>query len=305
MFNSTFNGSNIGSDSKFSVQIDGDFMRASGTTQLRKGQFVKVPYLLGANVDEGASFGTEGINTTAEFVASILDTTPGLDDATIDILLALYPDIPEIGIPATLQGRPSYASGYGYQWKREAAYAGDLKMHAARRLAAQSWAQYNVSAYAYHFNVLVNGAEAVEGAGHFREVAFVFDDTSGLGYNNSVAVDPFADEPETFGQLVEMMSRMWVSFITDLDPNHSGGTLNHPTFPPNWTLCVLGVSLLTFCLVYLRTVTDVEWPKYSLDNPENLVFDVNVTGLAYSEPDIYRAEAINFLIENLDSVFNQ
>lgn len=223
VFNSTFNGSNIGSDSNFGVQIDGDFLRASGTTQLRKGQFVRVPYLLGANFDEGASLGTKGINTTAEFVAAMLDMTPGLDNETINTLLALYPDVPAVGIPATLHGRPSYESGYGSQWKRQAAYVGDLKMHAARRLAAQAWARHNVSAYTYHFNVLVHGATAYEGAGHFREVAFVFDDTSGLGYDNSVAVDPFEDEPETFVQLADMMSRMWVSFVTELDPNYYSG----------------------------------------------------------------------------------
>lgn len=220
VFNSTFNDANIGSDSNFGAQIDGDFLRASGTTQLRKGQFIRVPYLLGANFDEGASLGTKGINTTAEFVAAMLDLTPGLADNNesqpiLDALLTLYPDDPAGGILATLYGRPSRASGYGAQWKRQTAYVGDLKMHAAR-----AWARHNVSAYTYNFNVLVHGATAYEGAGHFREVAFVFDDTSGLGYNNSVAVDPFEDEPETFAQLADMMSRMWVSFVTELDPNY-------------------------------------------------------------------------------------
>lgn len=232
VFNSTFNGSNIGTDSNFGPQIDGDFIQGSGTTQLKTGQFVKVPYLLGSNFDEGASFGTKGINTTVDFIDSILDLTPGLSNETINTLLALYPDIPEIGIPATLKGRPSYESGYGYQWKREVAYVGDVKMHAARRLAAQSWAKWasNSSAaatYTYHFNVVVNGATAEEGAGHFREVAFVFDDTSGLGYNNSVAVDPFGGEDEVYSatlkELAGRMSRMWVGFITELDPNSAGG----------------------------------------------------------------------------------
>lgn len=225
VFNSTFNGSNIGSSSNFAPQIDGDFLQGSGSTQLRDGQFVRVPYLLGANFDEGASFATKGINTTADFAASIISNTPynSIDNETLNILLALYPDIPEIGIPATLQGRPSPASGYGIQYKREAAFKGDVEMHAGRRLAAQSWAAYNTTAYTYHFNVLVNGATAEEGAGHFTEVAFVFDDTSGLGYNNSVAFDPFENEPETFVQLANIMSRMWASFIVNLDPNYSEG----------------------------------------------------------------------------------
>lgn len=51
-------------------------------------------------------------------------------------------------------------------------------------------------------------------------------------------------------------------------------------------------------------MTNVEWPIYSLEDPKNIVFDVNVTDLAYAEPDIYREEGINFLIENLDSIFH-
>lgn len=223
VFNSTFNGSIIGSASNFGPQIDGDFLTAAGSEQLKNGQFVKVPYLMGTNFDEGASFGTQGINTTAEFIADILSANPNMDNATVNTFLALYPDIPEIGIPATLQGRPSPESGYGAQWKRVAAYTGDRKMHAGRRLASQSWAENNVTAYTYHFNVLVNGATAEEGAGHFRDVAFVFDDTTGLGYNNSVAVDPYANEPDTFEQLAKVMSRMWVSFIVNQDPNQAQG----------------------------------------------------------------------------------
>lgn len=232
VFNSTFNGSNVGSESATRPQIDGDFLQDSGTNQLREGRFVKVPYLLGANFDEGASFATEGINTTADFINEILSVVPDMDNATLNTILTLYPDVPELGIPATLRGRPSPASGYGAQWKREAAYVGDVKMHAARRLAAQTWARQGVPAYSYHFDVLVHGATAEEGAGHYREVAFVFDDTSGWGYDNAVAVDPFAGEPETFGRLAEMMSRMWVGFIAHLDPNEAGGKFFLRGLPP-------------------------------------------------------------------------
>lgn len=221
VFNSTFNGSNIGTDSNFRPQIDGDFLQASGTTELREGKFVKVPYLLGTNFDEGASFATEGVNTTADFVDALVSRTPSLSNETISVIQALYPDIPEIGIPATFHGRPSGA--IGAQFKRIAAYTGDLTMHAARRLAAQTWAASNVSAYTYHFNVLVNGATSADGAGHFREVAFVFDDVIGLGYDNAVAENPFAGKPASFEQLAKMMSRMWVSFIVNLDPNKADG----------------------------------------------------------------------------------
>jgi carboxylesterase type B len=62
------------------------------------------------------------------------------------------------------------------------------------------------------------------GAAHFQEVAFVFHNLQGQGYNNSVAVDPFANKPSTFERLATIMSRMWISFIVAGDPNMSNGT---------------------------------------------------------------------------------
>lgn len=58
--------------------------------------------------------------------------------------------------------------------------------------------------------------------------------------------------------------------------------------------------------VIIVTAADaLEWPKYSLEDPRNMVFNVNVTNLAYAEPDTFRAKGIKFLIENLDGVFHQ
>jgi hypothetical protein len=48
-------------------------------------------------------------------------------------------------------------------------------------------------------------------------------------------------------------------------------------------------------LLTTSTVTNATWPAYTLDNPQNIVFDANKTGLVYTEPDIYRAEAIAYL----------
>ena len=44
--------------------------------------------------------------------------------------------------------------------------------------------------------------------------------------------------------------------------------------------------------------TCLKWPRYQLDNPRNIVFDVNATHLTYLEPDDYRQEEIEFLIQN-------
>lgn len=145
-------------------------------------------------------------------------------------------------------------------------------MHAPRRYIAEMWAANDVTSYSYVFNVLVNGLTQYTGATHFQEVAFVLYNLDGNGYENSVSVNPFLNEPETFSQLARMMTRMWASFIVDQTPNNNG-------------------------------VTNVTWPEYTLDDPKNIVFDGNVTDLAYVEPDIYRIEAIAF-INNALSVTN-
>jgi hypothetical protein len=49
----------------------------------------------------------------------------------------------------------------------------------------------------------------------------------------------------------------------------------------------------------------VMWPEYNLSNPQNLVFDTNVTELAYAEPDTYRAEGIAFISEHFVDVYGR
>lgn len=133
--------------------IDGDFIVTDAVTQLERGSFVKVPYIIGCNTDEGASFGPRQVNNTQQFL-SWLETSEGLDNATAQDMAILYPDIPAIGIPATLMGRPN--STIGLQEKRSNAAAGDISMHAPRRLTAHLWANQNATVYTYRFNVLVS-----------------------------------------------------------------------------------------------------------------------------------------------------
>ncbi|EEY56697.1 lipase, putative [Phytophthora infestans T30-4] len=126
------------------------------------------------------------------------------------------------------------------------------------------WARDDVPVYSYRFNVVPAGVSQFLGSTHFTEVAFVFYNLEGNGYNTSVATDPFLNKPDNFKQLARIMTRMWASFIVDQTPNNNG-------------------------------VIDIEWPQYSLDDPQNIVFDANVTDLAYIEPDLFRAEAIAYI----------
>lgn len=218
IFNSTVTRS-----ASFSPVIDGDFIPDSGSNLLLAGKFVKVPYLMGANHDEGTAFGTRGINTTAQFLASIMRT--GIDNATAASIALVYPDIPAIGIPPTFLGRPPASLAYGSQFKRAAAYGGDRSMHAPRRLTAQTWAKYNTSSYSYVFDVIPNGLDGTTGATHFQEVSFVFHNLNGDGYKNAVSKPPFEGEPKTYTELSTLMSRMWISMVINGEPNAHGGKL--------------------------------------------------------------------------------
>ncbi|KAL2813467.1 carboxylesterase [Aspergillus cavernicola] len=251
---------------QFVQVIDGDFIQESSTIQLQKGKFVKVPYLIGGNADEGTSFAIEGVNTDADFREVVMDW--GLGNGTADILEALYPDIPEIGIPATMIGRPP--QGYGYQYKRVAAFQGDVNIHAARRLASQVWSANNISVYSYLFDVINHGVGPNAGAEHGSEIPYVFYNVDGVGYD--AGEKPMEDEPPSYQRLAAMMSRMWISFVATMDPNHSG-------------------------------VGRTKWPAYDIDNPEVIFFDTNVTNLAYVAADTYRAEGINYISDNLAVLF--
>jgi hypothetical protein len=152
-------------------------------------------------------------------------TSAGVDNATAVVLAVVHPNIPEIGIPNTFIGSPPASLEYGLQFKRAAAYGGDLVMQAPHRLTSQSWAKYNTTAYTYVFDIIVNGLNVDIGATHFQEVAFVFHNIAGDGYNNSVAVLPLEEKPESYVQAATLMSRSWVSFIVNGDPNYSEGEL--------------------------------------------------------------------------------
>ncbi|KAF9691276.1 hypothetical protein EKO04_010909 [Ascochyta lentis] len=68
--NATMNGT-LSSTGGFAPVTDGDLIQDYGSSQLSRGEFVKVPIITGTNSDEGASFAPYGINTTAQFQAAL------------------------------------------------------------------------------------------------------------------------------------------------------------------------------------------------------------------------------------------
>jgi len=165
----------------------------------------------------------------------------------------------------------------GALYRYTSAYAGDATFLANRREQCATWAANNVSAYCYRFNAQPYGNTIYSGVPHFQEVAFVFDNENGVGYP-PIAPDPFTGKPQNFFDLAKLMSRSWASFIHSGDPNA-------------WTLG--------------RYVGAPDWPLYGLGAAaQNMVWDANVTGLAYPEPDTWRSEGIA-LINELNIAYNR
>lgn len=131
------------SGASYGLVIDGDFITDHATKLLDQGRFVHVPLLLGSNTDEGAGSG-QPVNTTQQFL-SWMQRSQSIDNATAQDMAVVYPDIPAIGIPETLHGRPN--ATIGLQFKRSSAVAGDIGQHAPRRLNSQLWTANNATAY--------------------------------------------------------------------------------------------------------------------------------------------------------------
>ncbi|KAL1907287.1 hypothetical protein Sste5344_006919 [Sporothrix stenoceras] len=284
---STENGS-------FPPVLDGDFIADFPHNQLRDGRFVRVPVLIGCNSDEGSDMGGHagpdghGVNTDEEFRAAIVHKF-GLDGTTladseaastperagklVDELTQLYPDIQAIGIPGldkfpAITPGDSLAESVGLQYRRSAALFGDNWMHYTRRRASLAWSEHDVPSWSYRFDVVVNGVPAQYGSGHFVEVAFVFGNLQGLGYDEN----PFENTPSSYGQLAKTMSKAWINFFISLDPNGKGG----------------GGS----------------WPIYNTTTGggagHNMVWRA---GSSHIEPDIYRAEGIRWMINHGLDIF--
>lgn len=260
----------LSSTGGFNPVTDGDFIQDYGSAQLARGEFNKVPIIVGANSDEGASFAPVGINTTAQFQAAL--AASGLPVTIQNILLQAYPDdLSSNVIQALGDQRP--AAPFGQQFRRVATYIGDQVFIAPRRQTAVSWAQHNVTAYAYRFNADQAGFATELAVSHFKEIGFVFDNIDGVGFRPDIK--PFQGKPQRYADLAEFMSRTWVSFVHDTDPN-------------SWRR---------------KNASVPAWPRYSLEKPEDFVFEVNTTSRI--EADTWRKEGIDFINKNALAVYGR
>ncbi|KAJ7614131.1 esterase 1 [Roridomyces roridus] len=183
-----------------------------------KGQFAKLPFISGTNLDEGTIFTDPTVNSTeaiAEFLIAGASPSadPGKLNSSVARVLELYPDIAALGSPF---GTGNETFGLSSQFKRAAAILGDQSFLSQRRFWMETAAKASVATYGYLFTQPQPESPAFQGVSHGSEILFVF------GAPNDTSASATG--------LARIMTDYWVSFATSLTPNDGLG------FPrPEWT----------------------------------------------------------------------
>lgn len=223
------------------------------------GAFVRVPLLTGANTDE--AFSVSGpLDTEADLFTALLSwRSYALTPPTIRRLLALYPAPANCTayVPYHITDCAQPPPGAGAQWRRAASIGSDLVMIAQRRRMAELLTAAGHPVYSYRFDQLPAGASPWDGVRHFVNVAYSFQNVSGL-------LAPSGGMPQA--TLARAIGTAYAHFVADLDPNDDGNGDAGERLP--------------------------YWPRYSLDRPTNMV--LNATG-SWVEADTWRGEALAFI----------
>lgn len=218
--------------------VDGDFLPDYPAELVKAGNFIKVPLIDGANSDEGMSFAIHYLdNETAIYDNLFAYRTYALSPPSIKKLLELYPNNPSEEPPYYIKDNTTWPQ-YGIQWRRDAAITGDLVMIAQRRMMCEEYTKANVPVYSYRFDTPLWNAAIWDGARHFGNVVFSFQNISG-------ALGPLP-QYASYTNLSTNIGKAYASFVTDLDPNHGNASLP-------------------------------EWPVYDLAAPKNIVLNSNLS----------------------------
>ncbi|OBZ76209.1 Lipase 2 [Grifola frondosa] len=195
---------------------------------LAVGNFSRLPFIAGTNLDEGAFSAPKNASTDDDVrnwaygLLSPVDVgLPQPPDLalTMDALFALYPNDPALGSPYNT-GNDTF--GQGLEFKRAASMAGDWWFQALRRTWSHTASRAGVKTFGYYFTDPQAPNEdpysVQAGVNHEAEVTYVFGGPA------------FAGTPVPANKLSLAMMDYWISFATSLDPNDGRGS-DRPHWP--------------------------------------------------------------------------
>jgi para-nitrobenzyl esterase len=179
----------------FNPVVDGTVIPEQPRDLVDAGKFAKVPYILGANFEEGRLFllGAKPVETEAEYVAA-LGRLFGADGAAV---AATYP-VSDFADPMAALVRV---------W-------GDYRLGCSTYTSARRFAAQGITVRTYIFERVIPGLEALA-ATHGVELPYVF----------GTLPAPTKDD----STLTATLQSYWSRFATTGDPN-GGGALDWPAF---------------------------------------------------------------------------
>ena len=136
--------------------------------------------------------------------------------------------------------------------------------------------------YSYRFDVVPHGSNPVIlGAAHFHEIAFVYNNFRGLGYDVNPFESPFPGVAHGLTALGIEMSTRWITFVNTFSPNPPGVICRLSRWPCGRLIDGAGKA-------------GTSWPLYGNGTGQNLLFQLNDTSV---EPDTWRKGPIRRMIE--------
>ena len=110
--------------------VDGDIIARPVLEQMRDGDFIKVPFILGENSDDGTDFVPFGFNNDS----AVFDFYSGwsFENDTVDKIMELYPNDPIADIPFSVDA--AFNETIGTQFQSAATISGDIAFKSVRPL---------------------------------------------------------------------------------------------------------------------------------------------------------------------------
>ncbi|KAI1326258.1 vacuolar triacylglycerol lipase [Xylariaceae sp. FL0255] len=189
---------------EFNPAIDGDFIQTLTEVAFDRGNFVKIPMIVGDDTNEGTIFTPQNTSTIAESELFIKSQFPNLTEAQLNHITELYPNPDEADCPNS-----------GCYWRQVSNAYGDMRYLCTGLFVSSAVANAGISdIYTYHYNV-EDPTQVAEGYGvpHTVELNAII----GPAY----AASPPASylEGGINAPVSPVIQAYWVSFIKTFNPN--------------------------------------------------------------------------------------
>ncbi|KAK4332448.1 Alpha/Beta hydrolase fold [Rhodotorula toruloides] len=188
----------------------GGWLNVRPSERINRGDYNKVPVVLGSVLDEGTRFVHpkigEGVDEFLEVVKDVFDFTYGAVEDILEPILNWYPADPSFGSPFQT-GNETF--GLSRTYKRLSAFLGDILFQAPRRhLLRETPKDFGEDSWNYLYLEPREGAEPRLGIQHGADLPAWFGNPEG------------DDEPMV--QLSWEMTGYLINFVNRLNPNGAG-----------------------------------------------------------------------------------